>query len=114
MFSWIYACQKGWDRGCEPARLLLFATRPRIYRRGPLWAVSVSGNGVGLDSSRNLYAGFSGNLPRIAAASESMFRHFPAQALRMANGVVGVTLAIGNRAAPTVPELSDFTISRTI
>ena len=89
MFSWIYACQKGWDRGCEPARLLLFATRPRIYRRGPLWAVSVSGNGVGLDSSRNLYAGFSGNLPRIAAASESMFRRFPAQALRMvANGVL--------------------------
>ena len=58
------------------------ASAPAFLISNGLFGGSVSGSGVALDSSGNLYAGLSGNMgPRISAASDFMFRHFPAQAL---------------------------------
>src|SRR5690242_62475 len=97
MFSWIYACRKGWDRrdAHRPVCLLLTAG-PAFYRRGPLWAGSVSGNGIGPRQQQKPVCG-----PQRKPTTDSgvVRIYVPpfsgASAANVATGVFGVTLAIG-------------------
>jgi hypothetical protein len=73
------------------------ASAPAFFIGTGLFGGSVSGNGVAVDSSGNLYAGLSGNLGTTDSGGIRIYvpPFSGASAPNVANGVFGVTLAIG-------------------
>jgi hypothetical protein len=71
------------------------ASAPAFLISSGLFGGSVSGSGVALDSSGNLYAGLSGNLGTTDSGGIRIYVPPFSSAPSVANGVFGITLAVG-------------------
>jgi hypothetical protein len=71
------------------------ASAPAFLISNGLFGGSVSGSGVAVDSSGNLYAGLSGNLGTTDSGGIRIYVPPFSAAPNVANGVFGITLAIG-------------------
>ena len=71
------------------------ASAPAFLISNGLFGGSVSGSGVAVDSSGNLYAGLSGNLGTTDSGGIRIYVPPFSGAPNVANGVFGITLAVG-------------------
>jgi hypothetical protein len=71
------------------------ASAPTSGISNGLFGGSVSGNGVAVDSSGNLYAGLSGNLGTTDSGGIRIYVPPFSGAPNVASGVFGITLAVG-------------------
>jgi hypothetical protein len=71
------------------------ASAPAFLISNGLFGGSVSGSGVAVDSSGNLYAGLSGNLGTTDSGAIRIYVPPFSGAPTVANGVFGITLAVG-------------------